>query len=56
MSSGAAEIALGENVTLVKRFMVARMLVAVITAAGHTFIACFSLHLGSPRFLRSSRT
>jgi len=55
VSSGAAEIALGENVTLVKRFMVARMLVAVIAAAGHTFFACFSFHLGSPRFLRSSR-
>jgi hypothetical protein len=46
MSSSAAEIALGENVTFLNRYDFGRMLLAVITAAGHTFFACFSFHPG----------
>ena len=56
VSGSAAEIALGESLTLLNRYVLGRMLLAVITAAGHTFFACFSCHLGSPRFLRTSRT
>jgi len=46
VSSSAAEIALGENVTFLNRYNLGRMLLAVITAAGHTFFACFSFHPG----------
>jgi hypothetical protein len=56
VSRSATEIALGENLTLLNRYVLGRMLVAVITAGGHTFFACFSFHLGSPRFLRGSHT
>src|SRR5215467_9564318 len=56
VSSSAAEIALGENLTCLNGYMLGRMCLAVITAAGHTFFTCFSLHLNSPHFLRSSRT
>jgi len=56
MSSSATEIALGENLTLLNRYVLGRMLLAVITAGGNTFFACFSFHLGSPRFLRGSHT
>jgi len=56
VSSSATEIALGENLTLLNRYVFGRMLLAVITAAGHTFFACFSCHLRSPHFLLSSQT
>jgi hypothetical protein len=56
VSSSTAEIALGENLTLLNRYVLGRIMLAVIIAAGHTFFACFSFHLGSPHFLRSSRT
>ena len=56
VSSSATEIALGENLTLLNRYVLGRMLLAVITAGGHTFFACFSFHLDSPRFLRGSHT
>ena len=54
VSSSATEFALGENLTLLNRYVLGRMLLAVITAGGYTFFACFSFHLGSPRFLRGS--
>jgi hypothetical protein len=56
VSSSATEIALGENLTLLNRYPLGRMLLAVIPAGGNTFFACFSFHLGSPRFLRGSHT
>ena len=49
-------VALGKNFTLLNRYMVGRMCLAVIATGRKAFFACFSLHLNSPRFLRNSRT
>ena len=49
-------VALGKNFTLLHRYMVGRMCLAVIATSRKAFFACFSLHLNSPRFLRNSRT
>ena len=44
-------IALGKNLTYLKRFNIARMCLAVIAAGGRAFFACFSCHLDFTSFL-----
>jgi hypothetical protein len=48
-------VAHGKSFTFLNRYMVGRMFLAVIAAGRNAFLACFSLHLDSPRSLRSSR-
>jgi hypothetical protein len=55
VGSGAAESALGKNLTYLNQYSASWMCLAVILAGGHAFFACFGCHLGSPPSLRSSR-